>query len=82
MAEKTWRRKGFIPLYFQITSTSVYQGKSGHEPGGRTQSRGQGGELLTDLLLMVCLAFFLTEPRMTSPGLVLSTVSWALSHQS
>ena len=33
--------------------------------------------LLTDLLLMVCTACLLIEPRITSPGVTLLTMSWA-----
>ena len=30
--------------------------------------RGQGGVCLTDLFYMACLAYFLIEPRTSSPG--------------
>lgn len=38
--------------------------------------------LLTDLLIMVCTACLLIEPRITSPGVTLLTMSWAFPHQS
>ena len=42
--------------------------QAGKERGGRSWCRGQGGVLLTGLLLMVCSACFLIEPRATCLG--------------
>lgn len=37
--------------------------------------------LLSDLLIMSCLAWFLIKPRTTSPGIAPPTMDWALPHQ-
>ena len=56
--------------------------KTGQEPGSSSQCRDHGSILLTDLLLMAFSACFLIEPRTTSPGVSLPTMSWALPLQS
>lgn len=55
---------------------------SKQQPGGRNWHRHQGRMLLTVLYLMASSACFLIQPGITCPGMVLSTVSKALPHQS
>jgi hypothetical protein len=71
---KLWR-KGLIWL----TLPSLDQASL--EPGGKNWCRGLGGMLLNGLLLMAC-STFLTEPRITSPGMAPPTMDWALPHWS
>jgi len=55
---------------------------SGQELGSRSWCRGHGGMLLTGLLPLACSAYFLIEPRTTSPGMAPPTMGWTLPHWS
>jgi hypothetical protein len=46
--------------------------------GSRSWCRGHGGMFLTGLFPLVCSAWFLIEPKTTSPGMAPPTVGWAL----
>lgn len=60
----------------------LYTSISQFIPEGRQElMRRPWRVLLTGLLLMAYSAWFLIEPRTSSPGMAPPTVSWALSHQ-
>lgn len=55
----------------------------GQELGIRSWSmHGPWRNVACWLALMACSACFMVEPRITSPGMALSTVGWAFFHQS
>jgi len=84
--QKQFGKKGFLCLilpYHCSSSKEVRTGtQTGQEPEGRGWGRGHGGMLFTSLLLMDCSAWFLIDPRTTSPGTAPPRVGWALPHQS
>lgn len=76
-------------VYLAYTSTPQFitkgsQSRNSHREGTWSQELLQKPwrVLLTDLLPMACSACFLMEPRITSPGMAPTTMSWALPHQS
>ena len=82
---KLWR-KGFIQLTLLYHSPSLKEVRTGtqagQEPLGKSCGRGPGGELLTALLHMACSAWYIIEPRATSPGTAAPIMGWALPCQS
>lgn len=64
------QREGFVPAY-NFWVTVYHLRKSGQElKQVRNLEAGHRGVLLTGLLLMVCSACLLIEPKTNSPGLV------------
>jgi hypothetical protein len=76
-------RKGFIQLTLPHCSSSRKEVRTetytGQELGSRSWCRSHGGVVLTGLLPLPCSAYFLLEPRTTSPEMAPPTMGWALS---
>lgn len=74
-----WGRKGFISAYISILLFIVIESQdrnSSQESEGRSWCRDHGGVLLTGLVHMVCLVWFV-ECRTTSPVMAPLRISWA-----
>ena len=84
MTQNKLRRKGFVwligPYLFFIKERT--ETHAGQEPRDRSWCRGHRVVLLTGLYIMAYLAYFIIEPRMTSPGMAAPTMAWTLPHQS
>jgi hypothetical protein len=88
---KHWDQKQLVEEWacFAYTSTSLFmiEGNSvrtqtGQEPRGRNRFGSHGGLLLTGLFLVMWPAYFPRVPRITSPRMTPSIVSWVFPHQS
>jgi hypothetical protein len=83
MTKKYVEKKRFLWLTLPHHRSSSRETRTGtqigQEPGGGADAETHRGVLLTDLLLMVCSACFLIEPRTTSPGMD-PTMGWTLPY--
>ena len=80
MAKKPQKRKGFPLLTVPFHSSSSNTVRAGTQ-SGKTKAEAVT-EVMDECFLVACSVYFLTEPRISSLGVVPPTVGWALSYPS
>lgn len=80
----TWKEKDLFDLHM-LNYSPLWEDRMGTQTGGKPRVRiwwkGYGGEIFSDLILVVSSAFFLIEHWTTSQGAYTPIIGWALSCQ-